>query len=137
RPSFNKTTSKMLQQFYSHWYAPNNAVLVIAGDVNAKKTLKKIQSLFGDIQPEKLPERPEINLQPIEPSHISLKTDKPYGLAIAAFRMPGYDSPDYAAARVLARVLSNQRGKLYSALVPTGKALSAGFSLQAMSDVGL
>lgn len=137
RSSFNKTTSKSLRHFYDQWYAPNNATLVIAGDVNARKTLKKIQGLFGDISSSKLPKRPEVNLQPVKPSRISLKTDKPYGLVFAAFRMPGYNSPDYPAALVLERVLSNHRGRLYSKLVPTGKALSTGFNLQAMADTGL
>src|SRR6185312_3871924 len=36
RPSFNATTAGMLQQFHDRWYAPNNAILVIAGDVDPK-----------------------------------------------------------------------------------------------------
>src|ERR1700719_3070059 len=42
--------------------------------------------------------------------------------------MPGTDSPDFAAARILADVLASQRGDLY-ALVHAGKALSAQFEL--------
>ncbi len=34
RPSFNATTGTMLKQFHDAWYAPNNAILVIAGDVD-------------------------------------------------------------------------------------------------------
>ncbi len=136
RPSFNKTTGAMLKKFHDTWYAPNNAILVIVGRVNPKETLAKVEKLFGNIPAKKLPPRPAINLQPVKPDTLHLKTDLPYGLAIVSFRMPGTDSPDYAAAQVLSDVLSNQRGKLYS-LVPEGKALYTGFSMNALHKAGL
>ncbi len=130
RPSFDKTTGAMLKKFHDSWYAPNNAILVIVGRVNPKKTLAEVEKLFGSIPSKKLPPRPAINLQPVKTDTLHLKTDLPYGLAIISYRMPGTDSPDYAAAQVLSDVLSSQRGKLYS-LVPEGKALYAGFSMDA------
>ena len=66
-------------------------------------------------------------MEPVKPDTLNLPTDLPYGLAIISFRMPGSDSPDYAASQILSDVLSNQRGNLYSKLVPEGKALYAGF----------
>ena len=60
RPSFDKTTGAMLGKFHDTWYAPNNAVLIICGDVDPRATLKKIKSLFGGIPAKKLPARPEI-----------------------------------------------------------------------------
>ena len=136
RPSFNKTTGAMLKKFHDKWYAPNNAILVIVGKVNPQKTLKEVENLFGDIPSKKLPPRPSVNLQPVKPDTLHLKTDLPYGLAVMSFRMPGSDSPDYAAAQILSDVLSSQRGKLY-ALVPQGKALYAGFSMNAFKKAGL
>ena len=58
----------------------------------------------------------------------TLESDLPYELVFLAYRMPGTDSPDYAAAQVMADVLGSQRADLYG-LVPAGKALAAEFGL--------
>ncbi len=138
RPSFDKTTGGMLRAFYRDWYAPNDAVLVIVGDVNPDSALGVVKQLFGDIPSKRLPARPAIALQPVTPDTMTIPSDFPFGLAAIAFRMPGTSSPDYAAAQVLSDVVSSQRGTLY-ALVPSGKALFAELALNTMpeSSVGL
>jgi zinc protease len=134
--SFDKTTGAMLKSFYETWYAPNNAILVIVGDVEPQKALAEVKKYFGDIPAKKIPGRPEIHLEPVKPETLHLKTDQSYGLVMISFRMPGYDSPDYPASKVLSETLSNQRSNLFS-LVPEGKALYAGFSLDTLAGAGL
>lgn len=129
RDSFAKTTGAMLEKFHQSWYAPNNAILVIVGDVDPTKTLDLAKTLFESIPSRDLPSRPVVRLEPMRPATIKLETDLPYGLSVVAYRLPGYDSPDYAAGEVLADVLGSQRADLYG-LVPQGKALDAGFSMQ-------
>ncbi len=136
RPSFDATTGTMLKKFYDTWYAPNNAILVIAGDVDPASTLAEVKSLFGSIPAKTLPARPQVQLQPLRPETLRLTTDQAYGLAVAAFRWPGSNSPDFAAAKVLADVLDSQRGSLYD-LGPRGKALSAGFWLESLPQASL
>ncbi|MHB1687490.1 MAG: M16 family metallopeptidase [Ignavibacteriaceae bacterium] len=136
KASFDKTSGDLLKKFHNEWYAPNNAILVIAGNIDPEKTLKEIEDLFGNIPEKKLPGRPEINLSPIQPDTLNLPTDLPYGLAIISFRMPGVDSKDFAAAQILSDVLSSQRGDLYG-LVPQGKALYAGFQYSGLPKAGL
>jgi zinc protease len=134
--SFDKTTGEMLKKFYETWYAPNNAVLVVVGDVEPEKALVEVRRYFDHIPPKQIPPKPQVHLEPVKPETLRLRTDESHGLAIIAFRLTGYDSPDYPACRVLADALSNQRGTLFG-LVPEGKALYAGFSLDAMPQAGL
>ncbi len=134
--SFNQTTGTMLKEFYDKWYAPNNAILVIVGDVEPQEVIDQVKQMFGPIPRKKLPEKPAVSLEPVQSQTIELKTDQPYGMAIISFRMPGYDSNDYAASEVLSDVLSSQRGTFYS-LVPQGKALLAEFSLETLPQTGL
>jgi len=133
--SFDKTTGAMLKKFYHDWYAPNNAILVIVGNVDPQRTLATVKRLFGSIPGKKLPARTPINLSPLKPAGLELDSDLPYGLAVAAYRLPGLESPDYAAGMVLSDVLSSRRANLY-ALVPAGKALSASFDSYALPKMG-
>jgi zinc protease len=40
---------KDVQDWFKTWYGPNNATLVIAGDIDAKTALEKVKKYFGDI----------------------------------------------------------------------------------------
>ena len=135
RASFQKTTSAMLKEFYERWYAPNNAVIVIVGDIDPQEALAKVKNLFEAIPRRTVPPRPEIILQPLKPATIISDTNLPNGLSVLAYRLPGLDSPDFAAGVILADVLDSQRGNLYS-LAAAGKALSAGFEAKALPKAG-
>ena len=122
RESFDKLTGEMLKKFYTDWYVPNNAIMVIAGDVDPEKTLKAVRQMFEAIPARPTP-HPVVQLNPMQAAKISLETDLPYGMSVLAYRLPGFESPDYAAGQILGDVLESKRGKLF-ALVPEGKALS-------------
>jgi zinc protease len=136
RPSFDKTTDAMLRNFHNAWYVPNNATLVIVGNVEPPRALAQVKNIFGNIPAAPLPPRPEFNFQTVKPEMLKLDTDSPNGFAAMTFRFPGSDHPDFAAAQILADVLSSQRGKLYE-LVPQGKALFTEFAYDMMSKAGL
>lgn len=138
KPSFDKTTGKMLKHFHDQWYAPNNATLVIAGDVDPSRVMQTVQSLFGSIPSKKLPARAAVQLSPVKPKTIRMATDSSYGLAYLAFRSPGTSTPrQYAAAQVLSSILSNPRGQLYSQLVATGKSLGTEFAVDSLRESGI
>ena len=135
RQSFQKTTGKMLRDFHKKWYVPNNAILMVVGDVDPDATLASIKRLFEPIPRRPLPARPKIQLQPMKSSTIEVDSDLPYGTAAVVYRLPGYDDPDFAAGVVLADALDSQRGNLY-ALAAEGRAIAAGFDAVALPKAG-
>ncbi len=126
RESFDKTTAQQLGDFYKQWYTPANAILVLSGDVDPAASLARIKQLFEPIPSHPLPAHPAIHLQPVKPDTFSLDSNLPYVLGFIAYRLPGTDSPDFAASTILADVLASQRGDLY-AMVPAGHALASEF----------
>jgi zinc protease len=136
RPSFDKTTAQMLKSFHDTWYAPNNAILVIAGNVDPEATLSEVRRLFGAIPAKKLPAKPRVQLRPVQPISFTVDTDQPAGTLMLATRTPGPRDADYPALEVLADVLSSKRFALYG-LVPQGKATGAEFALDPLPEAGL
>jgi zinc protease len=136
RPSFDRTTAAMLHSFHDRWYAPNNAILVIAGDVDPPTALGEVRALFGDIGAKKLPPKPAVSLRPVQPTSFTVDTDRPNGTLMVALRTPGPRSDDFPALEVLSDVLSSRRFELYG-LVPQGKAIAAEFSLDPLPQAGL
>jgi zinc protease len=128
KTSFDATTGPMLKDFYSKWYSPSNMILLVVGDVDPGATLAKIKNLYGNIPSHPLPPRPQIQLQPFQSQSISIDSNLPYVLGVIAWRFPGTDSPDYAAAQILSDVMGSHRADLYG-MVPAGKALGTEFGM--------
>lgn len=49
-----------LKDWYKTWYAPNNATLVIVGDVEPTEVLNAVKRYFGELKPSTLPKRPAV-----------------------------------------------------------------------------
>jgi zinc protease len=136
RASFHRTSAAQLRRFHDAWYAPNNAILVIVGDIEPPAALARVKERFGDLRAKPLPPRPAVDLRPVVPRSIDLASDLPNGLVLVAVRMPGSNSADYAAGRVLAHALASPRAGL-AELVAEGKALAADFGLDELPRAGL
>ena len=136
RPSFDRTTGLMLKQFHDAWYAPNNAILIIVGDVDPQTTLHDIRTLFGPIPAKKIPPRPKVVLHAVTSETFRSDTDQPEGTLLVAVRSPGLESKDYPAFEVLSDVLSNHRFDLYG-LVAQGRASDASFAIDPLAKSGI
>ena len=132
----HQVNGAQLKAFYDKWYHPNNAILVIAGDVEPKATIAKVQALFGSIPAKALPARKPVNLGPLHPQTFTDISSDPQTSVFVGYRFPGFDSPDYAASQVLLDVLNSRRGALFQ-LVVDGKAFDAGASGQTYTKAAM
>lgn len=131
----HQVNTPLLKKFYSTWYKPNNAVYVIVGDVDGPATIAKVKALFGSVPAATLPARAPVSLLPIKPKTFRDDSDLPVTVVLFGYRLPGYDSPDYAASQIMGDVLSSQRGDLFG-LAAEGKALQTGFQDQTFRKAG-
>lgn len=135
--SFGKQIgSPQLRAFYNTWYHPNNAVYVIAGDVEPQVAIASVRRLFGAIPAAKLPAHVVGKLEPLSPATFSDTSDQSTVEAEVAYRYPGYDDPAYFAAAVLGDVLNSQRGDLF-ALVAAGRAQSVEADINTWPKAGM
>jgi zinc protease len=120
--SFNRQiNAPQLRQFYARWYHPNNALYVIAGDIDPQAAIAAVNRYLGDLPAAALPARRTGDLAPLHPATFVDTSDQSSTEAMIAFRYPGYDDSSYAASVVLGDVLNSQRSDLYG-LVASGKA---------------
>lgn len=121
---FEKMRAADITSFYHTWYHPNNATLVISGDVDAQSALRSVRRIFGPIPSQAVPAHPALTVNALTSTSVEQTVDFPLPVAIVMFRLPGFNDPDYAATEVLFTALNNAREKL-TGLSLDGKALVA------------
>jgi zinc protease len=112
--------------FFKTYYAPNNAVLSIVGDVDTKKTMALIEKYFGVIARQPDPKRPNLAEPPHTAERRSTMDDALARLARVdvAYIIPPAGSPDSAALDVLSNVLSSGRSARFNQVVVREKQLA-------------
>ncbi len=132
-----RPTPRCSKRFHDAWYAPNNAILIVVGDVDPQRGAGEGQAAVRR-HPGAKRCRAARNCSSDRrrATSITVDTDQPSGAQMLAMRMPGLDSPDFPALEVLADVLDSHRYALYD-LVPQGKALDADFELDPLPRAGM
>lgn len=111
----NAATLDDVRNFFRIYYAPNNVVMVLAGDLDPKETLAKVKKYFGDIPRQPAP--PPVDVT--EPEH-DMERRKTLNDALA--RLPQYhavylappgNTPDTYPLRVLTAILSEGRSSRF------------------------
>lgn len=112
-------TMPMVKEFFYSWYAPNNAILVVTGNVETNEIKDFAQKWFGDIPKREIAQLkiPEEHAQ-TETRRLSLERSVPMNALYIAFQMPGKMHPDYKTIDILSDLLGNGKSsRLFSNLV--------------------
>jgi zinc protease len=120
---FERMTAANIAAFYHAWYHPNNATLIVAGDIDTAQTLAEIHAFFDGIPTEPLPAVAPIALGASSASTVDGGVaELPVPVVAFGYRFPAFGDAPFAAGQVLATALNNERGAFHD-LVVQGKVL--------------
>jgi predicted Zn-dependent peptidase len=106
--------------FFTKYYTPQNAVLVVTGDFEEPEAKKWVEKYFANIPSEKAEKQPDLSeprqTEEKTSSRVSEKAQKP-ALAFG-YQMPGRGTPEYYAMGLLDQILlQGEDSMLYQELV--------------------
>ena len=121
-------TVEDVASFFKTYYAPNNAVLTIVGDFDAKTTLEKVRKYFESIPSQPAP--PAVDMaEPAQKEERRTTLEDPLARLPRidmAYKIPDSSSPDQDALEVLSTVLSGGRSSRFYEQILRQKQLSSG-----------
>ena len=124
--------------FFKAYYAPNNAVLSVVGDVDAKVTIEKVRKYFESIPSQPAP--PKVDMTEPEQKE-ERRTTLEDGLARLTridmlYKIPPASHADYDPLQVAATILSSGRASRFFESIVRDKQLSTGVSAFAGENRG-
>lgn len=134
------------REWYRQWYAPNNATLVVVGDMNAQAVLELAQKYFGSIKPRTLPARkPQMEPEQLGERRIVVKAPAKLPFLMMGFHVPvlrdaEQDWEPYALEILSAILDGNPSARLNQKLVRESRIaldVGAGYDLIARGQHGL
>ena len=134
------------REWYNNWYAPNNATLVVVGDVKAQDVYQLAQQYFGKLKPKVLPARkPQVEPAQIGERNIIVKAPAKQSYLLMGYHVPAIVDPENDwepyALEVLSGVLSgNSAARLNQKLVRETQLavdVSAGYDLMSRGRLAL
>jgi predicted Zn-dependent peptidase len=116
----NAATIEDVRSFFKTYYAPNNAVLSVVGDVDVAEVKKMIEKHFGTIPSQPSPPKPDLTEPPQTKEKRLSQTDKLANLPALAtgYHIPAQDSPDFPVTALLVLILQgDDSSRWYQRLV--------------------
>ncbi len=129
-----------LQRWYEHWYAPNNATLVVVGDVEPNAVFALAEQYFGPLKPSVIePLKPQQEVEQLGVKRITIKLPAKLPYIVMGYKVPVLNSVENEweayALEVLAGVLDGGSSARLASRLVRGQQIAvgagAGYSLTA------
>jgi zinc protease len=137
----NAATIQDVRDFHSTYYVPNNATLVVAGDIDPERTVQWVEKYFGSIPkgkpiPRDIPKEPA---QKAERRAVDYHPNTPLPAVLITYHIPEAIHPDIYALQVAGNILSaGDSSRLYKRMVYEKQmAVAAGGETIALEDPGV
>ncbi|MCK4642664.1 insulinase family protein [bacterium] len=118
-----------VKAFYNTYYKPNNATLVLAGNITLEKAREYAEKYFGSIKPSHIDARPEVKTIELKRGLREFTFEDPMFSTcylMMAIPIPGYGTKDYEALTLVAGILGGGNSSWFQEnLVNTGISVSA------------
>ncbi len=114
-----KATLEEVKEFFFHHYAPNNAIMVVAGNVETEQVKTLAEKWFAPIERREIAER-NLPVEPVQTEFRSKKVESnvPFDAIYMAFHMGKRMDEDFYIVDLVSDVLSNgQSSRIFQSLV--------------------
>ena len=118
RSDLENVSLEKVKQFYETYYAPNNAYLIVVGDVKAEKVFKIAEKYFGKYESKEIPKFYTTEPKQRGPRRTEIKKEGFATYIALAYRVPKASSEYSPAVSLLADILGGGKtSKLYKSIV--------------------
>ncbi len=131
-------TQESLLAFYKKHYIPNNAALIVVGDIDPEEVFKEAEATFGLIPAQEYKKEENKVFNDLESLEIKLYREIKVPLILVSFKLPACDTKSVYFSELLCWIIANGRGsRLYKRLVETSLASNISASFYDMFDGGV
>jgi len=118
RSDLENVNLEKIKQFYETYYAPNNAYLIVVGDVKAEEVFKIAENYFGKYESKEIPKFYTTEPKQRGPRRTEIKKEGFATYIAVAYRVPKASSEYSPAVSLLADILGGGKtSKLYKSIV--------------------
>lgn len=106
----NAASLEDVKGWFRTWYGPNNAVLVLAGDIDVATAREKVTKFFGDIPATPTMAQPKVDVAPLAKSTRATMTDQvPQARIYRVWNVAQTGTPDIDKLQLFAQVLGGSK----------------------------